>query len=93
MKTMTLLTLLTFLTAAVLAGPVKTPGMEKPRLVAEAAMKKAEKAGTVLTQAQIDALVDQGKTKEAMKAFFAREAKAKEVEAAEKAKQAEKKDK
>lgn len=89
MKKMTLLTVLTVLTATAMAGPVRTPGVDKPALVTEATMKDAETAGTVLTQAQIDALVDQGKTKEALKAFFAREAKVKEVsDAAKKKKKA-----
>jgi hypothetical protein len=38
-------------------------------------LSKAETSGAILTHAQIEALVDQNKLKEALKAFFARETK------------------
>lgn len=69
----TILMILT--TTACIAGPVKTPSPVKSSVIAAANLKKAEEEGAVLSQAQINALVDQGKVKEAMKAFFAREAK------------------
>ena len=98
MKKWTLLTVLTLWTAAAVAGPVRTAGVNKPALVADAAIRKAEKAGTVSTQAQIDALLTAGKTKEALAAFFGREAKVKEakdaaVKQAAKAEKADKADK
>lgn len=77
--------ILCFVSAVALAGPVRTAGILKPDLVAVSQMVKAEKAGTVLTTAQIEALVDSGKTKEAMKAQFARETKFKALRADAKA--------
>jgi hypothetical protein len=61
------------------AGPVKTENPNKPDLIAESELAKAEAAGTILTEAQIGALVDQNKVKEALKAMLAREAKLKEA--------------
>ena len=65
----------------VVADPVRTEGLGKPAILADAEIRKAEKKGTVSTQAQIDALLAQGKTKEALAAFFKRDATIKDAKA------------
>ncbi|MFO7535718.1 MAG: hypothetical protein R6X19_08565 [Kiritimatiellia bacterium] len=83
MRAMAILAL--FMAAAtIMAGPFKTPSPNKSEFAVDRALAAAEKSGAIMTQSQIDSLLEQGKTKEALKAYFGREAKEKEVKEAAK---------
>lgn len=65
--------ILILLAGAAVAAPVRTPSPAKAVVLADAEMRAKEKSGAVLTLAQIEALIEANKTKEALRALMARQ--------------------